>query len=119
MSSTNPKRSPFAADLAHQVAVTLIGASAIENDPKEVNAALALCEIMISTPVEWYTTAERACLLVLVERFYKQPFTKFVLDITTKDVSFYNKCKHYPGLGMKLSMDEIVRGMQQAHAAMA
>ena len=114
-----PKRSPFAAELVGMVAQSLVNIDEIENDVKETNCLLSVCEIIISTPLEWYSLAEKACVITVVRRLYKQDFAKFCLDITIGNVSFYNKVKHYPDAFLPVGdRDQIIEALKSAHAKM-
>jgi len=111
-----PKRSSHASELAALIAHGLMNIDSIKDNVKDTNTILAVCEIVISTPTEWYSLSEKACLVQVVRTLYKQNFPMFCIDIASGNVSFYNKVKHYPDSQLPVgSMKEILKALNDAH----
>lgn len=90
MNSTKPKRTYRVDELVLILVLTANAHERIKQKPEEVNAALALCEIAVSLPAEWFTVQERTLVGVIVQGFDIDPGV-FVDNIRSGSVSYYAK----------------------------
>lgn len=112
--NTRPFRTAAIDELAANLAFSGMNIERIKNDASETNATLAMCEIVISTPIEWYSNAERLMVIALVEHLYQRSFQAFVDDVTSGIVSFYNKS--IAGTKVTTTMDDIVSILHKKHS---
>ena len=112
--NTRPFRTAAIDELAANLAFSGMNIERIKNDASETNATLAMCEIVISTPIEWYSNAERLMVIALVETLYQRSFQAFVDDVNSGIVSFYNKS--IAGTNVKTTMDDIVSILHKKHS---
>lgn len=90
MNTATPKRTHQAAYLA---SCTLLGIENINkwrDEPNEVNAMLAICELMTTLPPVWFTQEERIATVMLIKELYGDP-KKFLDDLMDGSVSFIAK----------------------------
>lgn len=111
--NTRPFRTAAIDELAANLAFSGMNIERIKHDASETNATLAMCEIVISTPIEWYSNAERLMVIALVEHLYQRSFQAFVDDVSSGIVSFYNKS--IAGTNVKTTMDDIVSILHKRH----
>jgi len=90
MNATKPKRTSRIDDLVLSLVLTAHAHGRIKNNPDEVNAALALCEIAVSLPGEWFTPHERTLVGVIVKDFGIDP-GEFIYNFRNGSVSYYAK----------------------------
>ena len=115
--NTRPFRTAAIDELAANLAFSGMNIERIKNDASETNATLAMCEIVISTPIEWYSNAERLMVIALVEHLYQRSFQAFVDDVTSGIVSFYNKS--IAGTKVTTTMDDIVSILHKKHSELS
>ena len=109
--TTTPKRTQRTAYIASTPIKSLPTIESWRSIPKEVNAMLALCEIIMSLPPSWFTQEERIATVTVVTELYGSPH-KFLDDISAGHVSFVNKV--IPSMGR---VDKIVLEAIFEHAA--
>ena len=66
LDNIRPLRVAAIDELAANLAFSGMNIERIRHDASETNATLAMCEIVISTPIEWYSNAERLMVIALV-----------------------------------------------------
>lgn len=88
--TTKPNRTSRIDELVITLVLTANNQSRIKDTPEEVNAALALCEIAVSLPGEWFTTQERTLVAMIVQDFGIDP-GDFIENIRNGSVSYYAK----------------------------
>jgi len=111
--NTRPLRIAAIDELMANIAITGMDIESVKMNASETNAALAMCEIIISTPIAWYSDAERLMVLALVEHLYQRSFQAFVDDVTSGTVSFYNKS--IAGTNVKNTLPDIVYILYKKH----
>ena len=100
MSSTNyniPARTQKITDLVLMIALNTKRWQDGQRSPEQTNMILAMCEVAMSTPTEWYAVEEQRMILLTVKALYGNP-TKFIADISDESVSFYAKFAQEAGL---------------------
>jgi hypothetical protein len=117
MNSTDfdhPNRTPAIYTLVQNIALCGQDIDRIEQDAEETNHTLAFCEIVVATPIAWYSNMERMMVIAIVNRLYKPGFIAFCADTATNEVSFYAKCSAQSGIGN--TRDDVVRILKERHA---
>ena len=87
---TTPTRLSKIDDLVLSLVLTAHSIDRIKNEPAEVNAALALCEIAVSLPSSWFTEAEQTLVGILVRDLGIDP-KEFIDNIRNGSISYYAK----------------------------
>jgi len=87
---TKPNRSSRIDDLVLSLVLTAHATDTIKNEPAEVNAALAMCEIAVSLPGDWFTKEERTLVGIIVKELGVDP-ESFIDNIRSGTVSYYAK----------------------------
>jgi hypothetical protein len=82
----------------------------IAQSAEDTNSTLAFCEIIVATPIEWYSNMERMMVIAIVDHLYKPGFAAFCMD-TAHSVSFYNKCAEQNGI--RNTRDDVVRLLKE------
>lgn len=88
--NTKPIRTSRIDDLVMSIALTAQETERFKNEPAEMNAALALCEITVSLPFDWFTHAEKS-LVHLIVTDMGLVWEEFVDNIRDGTVSYYAK----------------------------
>jgi hypothetical protein len=109
-----PTRIPALHALVQNIAICGQMIESIEQDAVETNNALAFCEVVVATPIEWYSNLERMMVVAMVERLYKPGFAAFCMDTAKNEVSFYNKCAVQHGI--RNTRDDVVRLLKERQA---
>ena len=88
--NTKPIRTSRIDDLVMSLVLTAQETERFKNEPAEMNAALALCEITVSLPIDWFTTAEKTLVHMIVTEMGLN-WEEFVDNIRDGTVSYYAK----------------------------
>ena len=86
-----PQRTRKVADLILILAKSM--RDYIDDGSKDVesrNIILAMCEVCVSIPPEWFASPEKLLLLGTIQNLYGNPM-QFIADIEDESISFYNK----------------------------
>ncbi len=65
----------------------------IDQDPEDINATLAFCEVAVSLPMAWFAEQERLLIAVMVESVFPDGFSAFIAAVNSGELSFYAKCR--------------------------
>ena len=85
-----PTRTAAVDHLIVNLAICLKQVSETKNEPLEVNASLAFCEMAVSLPPEWFTQSERLLVMTLIQSLYGDPIA-FINNLNDGNISYYNK----------------------------
>jgi hypothetical protein len=88
--NTKPIRTSRIDDLVLSLVLTAQETKRFKNEPAEMNAALALCEITVSLPFDWFTTGEKILVQMIVADMGLN-WEEFVDNIRDGTVSYYGK----------------------------
>jgi len=88
--ATKPVRLAKIDDLVVSLVLTANNTPEFTDNPAEVNAALALCEITVSLPFDWFTDAEKTLVHMIVTELGLD-WQEFVDSIRDGSVSYYAK----------------------------
>jgi len=69
------------------------GEKGIDQDPEDINATLAFCEVAVSLPASWFAEQERLLITIIVETVFPDGFLAFVAAVNSGELSFYAKCR--------------------------
>lgn len=94
LTNNTPKRITEVSDLVAAVMGGLMHLPTLKETPKEMNAALAICELLTSMPVEWFTQMERLAIMTLISELYGDP-KQFIDEIMNGNISFVNKAEEF------------------------
>lgn len=94
VNNNTPKRITEVSDLVAAVMGGLMHLPTLKENPKEMNAALAICELLTSMPLEWFTQMERLAIMTLISELYGDP-KKFMDEIMNENLSFMNKAQEF------------------------
>ena len=100
MSSTHyniPTRTQKITDLVLMIAINTKRWQDGDRSPEQTNMILAMCEVAMSTPTEWYANEEQKMILLTVKALYGDP-QKFIADLRDDSLSFYAKFAQDVGL---------------------
>lgn len=90
--STIPPRTYKVNELVKSIATCALDVNEdTKTDPEIANPILAFCEIAVTLPIQWFSHDERTMIVSLIDTLYPKGFLPFMLDITSGDISFYNK----------------------------
>lgn len=113
MSNTNykiPNRTKKVEDLILMIALNTKRWQEGERSAEQTNLILAMCEVAITTPTEWYATEEQKMILLTLKALYGDP-QKFIRDVNEGTVSFYSKFAQEAGL----PSDDLTRVVLRMH----
>ena len=85
-----PTRTAAVDHLITDIAFCLKQVPETKNDPLEVNASLAFCEMAVSLPPEWFSQPERLLVITLIQSLYGDPIA-FIDNLNDGNISYYNK----------------------------
>ena len=88
--TTKPVRLAKIDDLVVSLVLTANKTQEFKDSPAEVNAALALCEITVSLPFDWFTDAEKTLVYLIVTELGLN-WEEFVDSVRDGSVSYYAK----------------------------
>lgn len=88
--TTKPVRLAKIDDLVVSLVLTANNTPEFKDNPAEINAALALCEITVSLPFDWFTDAEKTLVHMIVTELGLD-WQEFVDSIRDGSVSYYAK----------------------------
>ena len=88
--TTKPVRIAKIDDLVISLVLTANKTHEFKDSPAEINAALALCEITVSLPFDWFTDAEKTLVHIIVTELGLD-WQEFVDSIRDGSVSYYAK----------------------------
>ena len=88
--TTKPVRLAKIDDLVLSLILTANDSERFKHEPAEINAALALCEITVSLPFDWFTDAEKTLVHMIVTELGLD-WQEFVDSIRDGSVSYYAK----------------------------
>ena len=88
--TTKPVRLAKIDDLVVSLVLTANKTQEFKDEPAEINAALALCEITVSLPFDWFTDAEKTLVHIIVTELGLN-WQEFVDGIRDGSVSYYAK----------------------------
>jgi hypothetical protein len=86
--TTKPVRLAKIDDLVRSLILTANDSERFKHEPAEINAALALCEITVSLPFDWFTDAEKTLVHMIVTELGLD-WQEFVDSIRDGSVSYY------------------------------
>jgi hypothetical protein len=90
----------------------------IDDGSKDVesrNIILAMCEVCVSIPPEWFAPPEKLLLIGTIQNLYGDPF-KFINDIEDESISFYNKFAAESDLPHeRYTLDRLVDTLHRLH----
>ena len=88
--TTKPVRLAKIDDLVLSLILTANDSERFKHEPAEINAALALCEITVSLPFDWFTDSEKTLVFMIVTELGLD-WQEFVDSIRDGSVSYYAK----------------------------
>jgi hypothetical protein len=88
--TTKPVRLAKIDDLVLSLILTADKTPEFKDNPAEINAALALCEITVSLPFDWFTDAEKTIVYMIVTELGLN-WEEFVDSVRDGSVSYYAK----------------------------
>ena len=115
--NTKPIRTSRIDDLVLSLVLTAQETKRFKNEPAEMNAALALCEITVSLPIDWFTTAEKTLVHMIVTEMGLN-WEEFVDNIRDGTVSYYAKASDtaFSETGRRVgTLEDIVTECLQKH----
>ena len=117
--TTKPVRLAKIDDLVVSLVLTANNTPEIKDEPAEINAALALCEITVSLPFDWFTDAEKTLVHMIVTELGLD-WQEFVDTIRDGSVSYYAQASEasFRETGIRvMPMQEIVEECLRRHLA--
>jgi len=90
MNTTHPNRTHNIVELVGMITLEATTLPDVKDDAEAVNGILAMCEIVVSLPREWFTREEQRLVMLLIAQLYDHP-TVFISHLMTDEISFYNK----------------------------
>lgn len=85
-----PTRTAAVDHLITNIAICLKQVPDTKNEPQEINASLAFCELAVSLPPEWFSQSERLLVMTLIKSLYGNPID-FIINLNEGNISYYNK----------------------------
>lgn len=85
-----PTRTAAVDHLIINLAICLKHVAETKNEPEEINASLAFCEMAVSLPPEWFNQSERLLVMTLIQSLYGNPID-FIHNLNEGNISYYNK----------------------------
>jgi hypothetical protein len=117
--TTKPVRLAKIDDLVVSLVLTANNAPEFKDNPAEINAALALCEITVSLPFGWFTDAEKTLVYLIVTELGLN-WEEFVDSVRDGSVSYYAKASDTSlrdtGISV-LPLQDIVKECLRLHLA--
>jgi hypothetical protein len=117
--TTKPVRLAKIDDLVVSLVLTANNAPEFKDNPAEINAALALCEITVSLPFGWFTDAEKTLVYLIVTELGLN-WEEFVDSVRDGSVSRYAKASDTSlrdtGISV-LPLQDIVKECLRLHLA--
>jgi len=117
--TTKPVRLAKIDDLVLSLILTANDSERFKHEPAEVNAALALCEVTVSLPFDWFTDAEKTLVYMIVTELGLD-WQEFVDSIRDGSVSYYAKASDtsFRETGIRvMPLQEIVEECLRRHLA--
>ena len=117
--TTKPVRLAKIDDLVLSLILTADKTPEFKDNPAEINAALALCEITVSLPFDWFTDAEKTIVYMIVTELGLD-WEEFVDSIRDGSVSYYAKASDtsFRETGIRvMPLQEIVEECLRRHLA--
>lgn len=117
--TTKPVRLAKIDDLVVSLVLTANNTPEIKDEPAEINAALALCEITVSLPFDWFTDAEKTLVYLIVTELGLD-WQEFVDSIRDGSVSYYAQASEtsFRETGIRvMPLQEIVEECLRRHLA--
>ena len=115
--STKPVRIAKIDDLVVSLILTANNTPEFKDEPAEINAALALCEITVSLPFGWFTDAEKTLVLMLVTELGLN-WEEFVESVRDESVSYYAQASEasFKATGIRtMPLKDIVAECKRRH----
>jgi hypothetical protein len=117
--TTKPVRLAKIDDLVLSLVLTADNSERFKDEPAEINAALALCEITVSLPFDWFTDAEKTIVHMIVTEVGLN-WEEFVDSIRDGSVSYYAQASDtsFRETGIRvMPLQEIVEECLRRHLA--
>ena len=117
--TTKPVRLAKIDDLVVSLVLTANKTEEFKDNPAEVNAALALCEITVTLPFGWFTDAEKTLVYLIVTELGLD-WQEFVDNTRDGSVSYYAKASETSlrDTGIRvLPLQDIVKECLRLHLA--
>jgi hypothetical protein len=117
--TTKPVRLAKIDDLVVSLVLTANNTPEIKDEPAEINAALALCEITVSLPFGWFTDAEKTLVLMIVTELGLN-WEEFVESVRDGSVSYYAQASEtsFRETGIRvMPLQDIVKECLRRHLA--
>lgn len=117
--TTKPVRLAKIDDLVVSLVLTANNTPEFKDNPAEINAALALCEITVSLPFDWFTDAEKTLVYLIVTELGLD-WQEFVDSIRDGSVSYYAQASEtsFRETGIRvMPLQEIVEECLRRHLA--
>ena len=117
--TTKPVRLAKIDDLVLSLILTADNTPEFKDNPAEINSALALCEITVSLPFDWFTDAEKTIVYMIVTELGLN-WEEFVDSIRDGSVSYYAKASDtsFRETGIRvMPLQEIVEECLRRHLA--
>jgi hypothetical protein len=111
MNTTHPNRTHKIVELVGMLTLEAMHLNQSKNEPEAVNSILAMCEIVVSLPPEWFTREEQRLVLLMVKELYDHP-TVFISHLRNDEISFYNKVAAEYGMR---DLDNLVNTLHDLH----
>lgn len=112
---TTPNRTKYVVDLIRMIADAANAWADGDRRPANENLILAMCEVAVSLPPEWFAPAERLLIVKIVDEIYGNA-RKFLDDINDDSISFYAKYAAANGLptdGLMSIMASLLRSHER------
>jgi hypothetical protein len=117
--TTKPVRLAKIDDLVVSLVLTANNTPEFKDNPAEINAALALCEITVSLPFDWFTDAEKTLVYLIVTELGLN-WEEFVDSVRDGSVSYYAKASEtsFRETGIRvMPLQDIVEECLRRHLA--
>jgi hypothetical protein len=117
--TTKPVRLAKIDDLVVSLVLTANNTPEFKDNPAEINAALALCEITVSLPFGWFTDAEKTLVLMIVTELGLN-WEEFVESVRDGSVSYYAQASEtsFRETGIRvMPLQDIVKECLRRHLA--
>jgi hypothetical protein len=117
--TTKPVRLAKIDDLVVSLVLTANNTPEIKDEPAEINAALALCEITVSLPFGWFTNAEKTLVYLIVTELGLN-WEEFVDSVRDGSVSYYAQASEtsFRETGIRvMPLQDIVKECLRRHLA--
>ena len=117
--TTKPVRLAKIDDLVLSLILTANDSERFKDNPAEINAALALCEITVSLPFGWFTNAEKTLVYLIVTELGLN-WEEFVDSVRDGSVSYYAQASEtsFRETGIRvMPLQEIVEECLRRHLA--